>query len=736
MRKWMLIFGLLIITVLIDEVGTIFFPSINNDKLASVAVFLATAALLFFLFKRMDQTAQELGSLEQKVKNIFDTLNVAIWSHDIKTNTLRITPGIEKLYGYPLEAFYQDFDLWRKVIHPDDVAVLNEREEKISLGEPATSEYRIIRPDGEVRWIQDSGFPTFDDYGNFIDFNSVLFDITDRKESEDRYRSLIEMSPDFVAVINQGNITYINETGSYLLGASGPSDVIGLPSEKFAPVDIIEDIRNREKSMPAGKFKVIRYEFQIKRLDGLIIDVEMSAMPILFGGRMVTQVVGRDITDRKKAERTIQYMAFYDTLTGLPNRNMFKQHLNEVLNHQKKQMAAVLFLDLDRFKFINDTKGHSTGDVVLQRVAKRLQSTVQNEAMVSRQGGDEFILLIENTDKESSAIIAQRILDEFLKPLELNDQEFFITPSIGISIYPTDGNDEETLIKNADTAMYVAKGHGKNKFQFYAPNLNGNSIQMMELENGLRKALEQKQLVLHYQPQIELDTGKIVGIEALLRWQHPKLGLISPSEFIPLAEETGLIVSIGNWVLQTACKQNKAWHEAGYKKVPIAVNISVRQLQEDHFVDNVIKVLDQVGLDPKYLELEITESIMQNIEESTIILNQLKEFGINLSIDDFGTGYSSLSYLRHLPIDKIKIDKSFVDDILYHSTQGVMVKTIIDMGNHLQFSVIAEGIEQKEQVDFLQQNECNIGQGYFFSRPLAVDQMEEYLKKTAKVEVL
>jgi diguanylate cyclase (GGDEF)-like protein/PAS domain S-box-containing protein len=736
MHKWMLIFGLLIITVLIDEVGTVVFPSINIDKLASVAVFLVTAALLFFLFKRMDQTAQELRSLEQKVKNIFDTLDVAIWSHDIKTNTLRITPGIEKLYGYSLEAFYQDFDLWRKVIHPDDVAVLTEREEKLSLGEPATSEYRIIRPDGEVRWIQDSGFPTFDENGNFIDFNSVLFDITDRKESEDRYRSLVEMSPDFVAVINQGKITYINETGSYLLGASGPCQLIGLPTEQFAPINIIEDIRNREATMTSGKFEVMKFEFQVKRLDGVMLDIEMSAMPILFGGRMVTQVVGRDISDRKKAEKTIQYMAFYDTLTGLPNRNMFKKRLNEVLYQQKVKMAAVLFLDLDRFKIINDTKGHSTGDVILKEVARRLQNTVQKEGMVSRQGGDEFIILIENTNKENATLMAQRILDEFLIPLEVKDQEFFITPSIGISIYPTDGNDEETLIKNADTAMYVAKGHGKNKFQYYAANLNVNSIQMMELENGLRKALEQNQLVLYYQPQVELTTGNIVGIEALLRWQHPKLGLISPSTFIPLAEETGLIVPIGEWVLKTACKQNKAWHDAGVQRVPIAVNISVRQLKEDRFVDYVAKVLDQAGLNPKYLELEITESIMQNIDESMIILNQLKEYGVNLSIDDFGTGYSSLSYLRHLPIDKIKIDKSFVDDILYHTTQGVMAKTIIDMGNHLQFSVIAEGIEQKEQVDFLQQNECNIGQGYFFSRPLTVDQMEEYLENAAKIEVL
>jgi diguanylate cyclase (GGDEF)-like protein len=394
-----------------------------------------------------------------------------------------------------------------------------------------------------------------------------------------------------------------------------------------------------------------------------------------------------------------------------------------------------LFIDLDRFKIINDTKGHSTGDVILKEVAKRLQNTVQKEGMVSRQGGDEFIILIENTNKENATLIAQRILDEFLIPLEVKDQEFFITPSIGISIYPTDGNDEETLIKNADTAMYVAKGHGKNKFQYYAANLNVNSIQMMELENGLRKALEQNQLVLHYQPQVELTTGNIVGIEALLRWQHPKLGLISPSTFIPLAEETGLIVPIGEWVLKTACKQNKAWQDAGVQSVPIAVNISVRQLQEDHFVDYVVNVLDQAGLNPKYLELEITESIMQNIDESMIILNQLKEYGVNLSIDDFGTGYSSLSYLRHLPIDKIKIDKSFVDDILYHTTQGVMARTIIDMGNHLQFSVIAEGIEQKEQVEFLQQNECNIGQGYFFSRPLTVDQMEEYLINAAKIEV-
>jgi EAL domain-containing protein (putative c-di-GMP-specific phosphodiesterase class I) len=274
--------------------------------------------------------------------------------------------------------------------------------------------------------------------------------------------------------------------------------------------------------------------------------------------------------------------------------------------------------------------------------------------------------------------------------------------------------------------MYLAKERGKNNYQFYSSNLSGNSIRNMELENGLRKALEKNQLVLHYQPQIALDNEEIVGIEALIRWEHPDLGMISPGEFIPLAEETGLIVPIGKWVLRKACKQNKVWQMEGLDPVPIAVNISARQFQDDHFVQSVIEALEEVGLDPKYLELELTESIMQNIEKSSIILKQLKELGVSVSIDDFGTGYSSLSYLKHLPIDKIKIDKSFVDDILYHSNQGIMVKTIIDMGNNLQFSVIAEGIEEEKQVVFLKENACTAGQGYFFSKPLPEEEIKEF----------
>jgi diguanylate cyclase (GGDEF)-like protein/PAS domain S-box-containing protein len=722
---WKLIFSLIVFSELLDIAVSVFYPSIKFLKIISIIILIGALPIFLLSLKGIEKKDEELRQNKLKLKNIFDTLDVAIWSHDLKSDTLLITPGIEKLYGYSYIDFYKDLNLWKKVIYPEDLEVIEDRGKKLALGETVTSVYRIIRPDGEVRWIQDRGFPTLDSKGEFVDFTSVLFDITDRKESEDRYRSLVEMSPDIIAVVNYEKIEYINEAGWKLVGAQHPEDLIGHSPLKFVPSQIVEAFKVRGNPHEQQK---VRLEFKVKKLNGETIDVEMASTPISYEGRFAVQVVGRDITERKRAEATIQNMAFYDTLTGLPNRNRFRHHLNDALNKQEEnKMLAVLFLDLDRFKIINDTKGHNTGDIVLQRVADRLEMTVKQEGMVSRQGGDEFIILLEDIDKERAALVAQRILYEFSKPIEVNNQEFFVTPSIGISLYPFDGVDEETLIKNADTAMYQAKERGKNNFRFYSSNLNGNSIRKMELENGLRKALEKNQLTLHYQPQVSLATGEIVGIEALLRWNHPEHGFIAPSEFIPLAEETGLIVPIGKWVLWEACKQRKAWKNAGFKEFPIAVNVSVRQFEDDHFIEYISTILEEVGLQANHLELEITESIMQNLENSTIILNQLKELGVLLSIDDFGTGYSSLSYLKHLPIDKIKIDKSFVDDIIYHSNQGMMVKTIIDMGMNLNFIVIAEGIETEEQLSFLKNNACAIGQGYLFSRPVPADNLEQYL---------
>ncbi|WP_226672577.1 EAL domain-containing protein [Rossellomorea aquimaris] len=686
---------------------------------------LCMLALLYSLFRGNWSATKELSKSNKNLNSIFETLDVAIWSHDMKSDVLLITPGIENLYGYPLNDFYRDTLLWKKVIHPDDKEVLDERAEDLGSGKACVSIYRIIRPDGQVRWIQDRGIPTLDEHGEMISFTSVLFDITNRKESEDQYRSLVELSPDIIAVISNQTFDYINEAGSRLIGTDNPTDIIGKSVSRFTSLENIKKIREQTKGSTSGE----RFELTITRLNGDEIELEISAMPILYGGRMAIQLVGRDITNRKKAEKTIHAMAYYDSLTGLPNRNKFKQYLSGSLYDYPEQSMAILFLDLDRFKVINDTKGHSTGDGILERVAIRLKAVIDGKGIVFRQGGDEFIIILSDMDESLVAATTEEILQRFTNPIVIEEQEFFVTPSIGISMYPRDGKDQESLIKHADTAMYLAKDRGKNNYQFYYPELEKVSSRNMDIENGLRKVLEYGELSLHYQPKVDLETFEIIGVEALVRWEHPVLGMVSPAEFIPLAEETGLIIPIGEWVLREACKQSKEWEENGLGIVPVAVNISVRQIKDDGFVEMVEDTLQNLAFEPERLELEITESIMQDFERSTTVLNRLKQLGVIISMDDFGTGYSSLNNLRHLPIDCIKIDKSFVDDIVKSSNQVSIVKAIIDMSQNMNFMTIAEGIEMEEQVSFLNRNGCQIGQGYHFSRPLPASELETFLRE-------
>lgn len=695
-----------------------------NNQFLHVLTLLAALLMLFAVFRGADLTTEELQKNRRRLDDIFDSLDVAIWTHELKTNHLMITPGIEKLYGFSLADFYRDHELWKKAIHPDDLSILPERELAFSRGEAITSIYRIIRPDGEIRWIQDRGIPTVEK-GKLVDFSSVLFDITDKKESENRYRSLVEMSPDIIAVYSRGHIDYINETGAKIFGAGSPEELIGTPLSGLIPKKVLSEMRFRELTIGDESYENISLEFQAVRMDGQMIDVEMVSMPIFFEGRAARQIVGRDISARKMAEQTIQHMAYYDGLTGLPNRNRFREKLNQALSRSQEQKLAVLFLDLDRFKMINDTKGHTVGDQLLKEVASRLGQTVGEQGIVSRQGGDEFIILLDDIDRQGISKVAKRILNSFAHPFAIQQEEFYVTPSIGISVYPSDGMDGETLIKNADIAMYVAKDRGKNNYQFYTSGLQGLSSRKMEMETGLRKAMDSNQFELYYQPQVELKTGNIIGIESLIRWKHPERGMVPPVEFIPLAEETGLIVPIGNWVLKEACKQHRKWMDYGYIPMVMSVNISVRQFQDDDFVSSVKRTLEETGMDPGSLELEITESIMQNFERSIRILSDLNELGVKIALDDFGTGYSSLSYLKHLPIDTIKIDKSFLDDMEDDS----MVKTILDMGLNMRFHVIAEGIERRDQMDLLVAHGCTVGQGYLFSKPLPANQIEERLAK-------
>ncbi|MFD2045241.1 EAL domain-containing protein [Ornithinibacillus salinisoli] len=442
-------------------------------------------------------------------------------------------------------------------------------------------------------------------------------------------------------------------------------------------------------------------------------------------------VLARQFIVIKQNEKLVdeyRYLAYHDPLTKLHNRTQYKLDINKIMKLAKEldRKVAILIIDLDRFKDVNDTLGHYIGDCLLVEASKRLQSILHPDEKIYRIGGDEFIIILPHIKEGNLEEKATTILKQFEEAFSVREYEINITPSIGISLYPQNGEDSETLMKNADSAMYLAKDRGKNNFQYYNAKLNKYITRKIIIENALRKAMENEELYLVYQPKIDLHTREMRGMEALLRWESSELGTISPAEFIPIAEETGQIIAIGKWVLKTACKRNKEWQQKGLPFQCVSVNVSVRQFQHSDFVNTVEGILHETGLNPRFLELEITESIMQNINESTTVLKGLRELGVKTSIDDFGTGYSSLHILRELPIDTIKIDKSFIDDVA-DSAKRSMVRTIIDLGLNLNLSVVAEGIENEQQAKILSRYKCRFGQGYLFSRPVKEDEFEKLL---------
>jgi len=438
-----------------------------------------------------------------------------------------------------------------------------------------------------------------------------------------------------------------------------------------------------------------------------------------------------DITARIRAESEIQQLINYDTLTGLPNRSLLHDRLRLAISQaaREHELVGVLFLDLDRFKSINETLGHRVGDRLLKTVAKRLSACVRESDTLARLGGDEFVaILVGVNSAEGITTVAKKILMLISEPIYIDDQEIYTSASIGIAVYPMDGDDSHTLLKHADLAMYQAKEQDRNNFQFFSREMNIKVLERMMLENSMRKALEREEFFLVYQPQVDARTGRITGMEALLRWQHPDLGLLAPDKFIYLAEETGFIIPIGEWVLRCACRQNKAWQKQGLPAVRVAVNLSAKQFGQYHLDEMISATLMETGLDPEWLELEITESaIMKNAEQNAVILRKLKDMGVSLAIDDFGTGYSSLAYLKHFPISRLKIDRSFVRDITTNSDDAAIAEIIIAMAQTLKLSVIAEGVETRAQMELLSFNNCVEMQGYLFSRPVPAAQFSELL---------
>lgn len=477
------------------------------------------------------------------------------------------------------------------------------------------------------------------------------------------------------------------------------------------------------------------------RKDGSLFWNDLYTSPVRDVDGKVTHFVAAqyDITDMKRYEAELEFQANQDTLTGLANRNLLRDRLQQALAYAARygHPVWVIYVDLDRFKFINDTLGLSAGDTLLKQVAVRLHSCLRETDTVARLAADEFVLVLPERTNENQAIhIIQRIMEAVAKPFTIESHEFFITCSVGMAVYPTDGEDADTLLKHADLAMYRAKETGRNNSQFFTPAMNERALERLRLEGDLRMALEHRQFELHYQPQVDLHNGRIVGMEALIRWQHPLFGMVPPGKFIGLAEETGLIVPIGAWVIRTACKQLKSWQAAGYGDLRVAVNLSARQFAQQDLVESIAAVLKECELTADSLEIELTESlVMTDIERAIRILRDLAALGVQVSIDDFGTGYSSLSYLKRLPLDVMKIDQSFVRDISVDPDDAAIVSTIISLAHSLRLHVIAEGVETAEQLQYLRQHNCDAIQGYYFSRPVPADQFEKLLQEGKSLTV-
>jgi diguanylate cyclase (GGDEF)-like protein/PAS domain S-box-containing protein len=587
--------------------------------------------------------------------------------------------------------------------------------------------------------VDDGAAPILDDDGTLLGAVMVFRDITARRqmenllrESEERFHSSFELAAIGMALIAlDGGFLQVNNSLCEIFGYT-KEELLSSSLQMLTHGDHEDNVLDHHlRQLLADELPTFQIETEcFHKVAGKTVWTMLSASLVRNPDNepqyFIVQI--QNITNRKYAEQQLIYLANHDPLTGLLNRDQFHNRLTQALSSVQRHdtKLALMYLDLDRFKLINDTLGHRLGDLLLQAVSDRLKNSVRTHDILARLGGDEFIVLLSDINHiDDAARIAEKTIDILTQPFTLENNDIVVTASIGISVYPDDGKDSHTLLMNADTAMYLAKERGKNNYQFYTLAMTERSLERMTIERGLRHALTHNELRLHYQPQIDAGSGHGIGVEALIRWQHPEWGLVYPDRFINVAEETGLIVPIGAWVLRTACLQAKAWHENDGPFGCVAVNVSARQFMETNLFQTIKQTLADTGLKPSALELEITESaVMQDPESTLQVLQQLQELGVRLSIDDFGTGYSSLTYLRRFPVQSVKIDRSFVVDLPSNEGSRTLVRAIIALAHELNLLVVAEGVETEEQLSFLKTQQCDSLQGYMFSRPVSAEQLE------------
>jgi diguanylate cyclase (GGDEF)-like protein/PAS domain S-box-containing protein len=644
-----------------------------------------------------------------------------------------ISEGCRRLTGYAPEELIDGRAVrFSDLIHPDDQAMWATNEDGLR-DSPAryAVEYRLRHRDGSWRWVCERGAIVFDAGTASWKLEGLIEDITERRHSdqarhqaEERYHSIFEHALEGIFHSTPaGRILVANPALARILGFASPEALIAEVTDVATQLYVEPERRRELLRLLESNDSVSAFEFQAFRRNGEVIWLSVNAYARRDQARNLLFAEGtvEDITERRLYQAQIERQANYDSLTGLANRTLLNVRLRQAIERAAANggEVAVAFIDLDQFKFINDTFGHELGDSLLQNMADRLRTCVREGDLVARQGGDEFVLLLTDYRHDDLASVIQRLHAAIAQPWQSGRRNFQVSSSIGVAVYPVDGQNPDKLLRNADAAMYKAKESGRNGYQFFTAELNRALVERQEIEQRLRGALARQQFLLHYQPRIDMTTGLICGAEALLRWRLPEQGLMSPQRFISVAEDTGLIVPIGRWVLHSACQQARSWQDEGLPPIVVSVNVSPRQFRDDNIVEAIAAALAASGLESRYLQIELTEGLaMHGAEKYVHMLEQIKQLGVQIAVDDFGTGYSSLSYLKRFPIDQLKVDRSFVTDLATDPNDAVIVQAIIALGHKLGLRVVAEGVETEEQLAFLQHCHCDEMQGFLFSVPI------------------
>jgi diguanylate cyclase (GGDEF)-like protein/PAS domain S-box-containing protein len=685
-----------------------------------------------------------LRASELRYKEAQRLAKVGNWEWNLVDNENWWSEELYRILEEDPDTYEASFENFLAKVDPDDRQALVDGTRNISSSPDAypPSEIHLAFADGRRKVVEQRVEVRVDERGHPAAVIGTIRDVTEQRqlqnqlrESEARYASTVELAAIGIAHVDaDSRFVWVNRQLCEMLGYD-KEELLRLTVKDVSHPDDANMTDEDRARLHAGKIDSLKVEKRYVRKNGMTIWVRItSALRRNDDGRPLHDIsIVEDISDRKAAEARVKYLATHDELTGLPNRAVFSEMVNHAIESARRheRLCALLFIDLDRFKIVNDSLGHEAGDMLLKEMAARLSRCMRKSDVVARLGGDEFVVLLENLkDSAAAADVAKKILSALLEPVEIMGQECRVTASIGIALYPLDAHDGSSLMKRADMAMYLAKEEGKNNYQFYSSETSPMSVERLVVETLLGRALQQKELSIQYQAKVDVHSGLVKGAEALLRWWNPELGTVPPSQFIPVAEDTGLIVPIGKWVLKTACEQNVAWQRQGLPRIVMAVNLSPRQFKDPALLNDIAEVLEQTGLAPELLELEITESmIMHNVEQAAERVAAMKNLGVRLAIDDFGTGYSSLSQLKRFPIDTLKVDRSFVKDIPDNAEDKAITEAIISLGKTLGVTVVAEGVETDIQHAFLREHACDEMQGFFFSKPCHPDALAEQLKR-------